>query len=583
VPLDKRLRDSIKSATLHNALEHDGKARADAVIGKIAAASEEFRANLKSIVPAIKEAVVEINSLSPDVQKLLLDQLEESVDTSQRARLTERSQVASSILLPMLDNATRGKVITRFPPEPSGYPHIGHAKAAIIDEFYARIYAGKFILRFDDTNPLNEKLEYYEAFIQALEWLNIHPDIIKNTSDDIELLYNYGRKLVLNGDAYVCFCNQDKIHSLRSKGVECECRKRSTSNISYIDNFFDGRFNQNEAIIRFKGSMTDQNTVMRDPTLFRVIRGYHPKLGDKYQTWPTYDFAAPIEDSLDGVSHAFRTKEYELRNTLYFAILERLGLRKPNMIEFSRLEFHGLPVSKRKIKPLIENNIIKSWDDPRLPTLAAMKRRGFIPEAIRKFVLSLGMTLAETKPPFESLEAFNRKLIEPESIRLFFVKDPVEILIQNSTGREIGLKNHPNIDLGTRRVKVGDSIYISKDDAIRLRAGNEIRLIELYNIRVVEIKSDGTKLNIVASWSGDNVRPDIPKIQWVAKNDDRPFEILVPKELYHGDTYNVNSLEVWKGLGESFVTHLKPDSKVQFVRMGFCRIEGSDSAVFTHK
>jgi glutamyl-tRNA synthetase len=391
VPLDKRLRDSIKAATLHNALEHDGKAREDAVIGRIAAASEEFRSNFKSIVPAIKEAVVEINALSPDVQKLLLDQLE-SVDPSQRTGLTERSQDASSIPLPMLDNATRGKVITRFPPEPSGYPHIGHAKAAIIDKYYATIYDGKFILRFDDTNPLNEKLEFYEAFIQALEWLNIRPDIIKNTSDDIELLYDYGRKLVLNGDAYICFCNQHKIHNLRSEGVDCECRKRSTPDTSYIDNFFGGRFNQNEAIIRFKGSMTDQNTVMRDPTLFRVIRGYHPKLRDKYHTWPTYDFAAPIEDSLDGVSHAFRTKEYELRNTLYFAILERLGLRKPNMIEFSRLEFNGLPVSKRKIKPLIENNIIKSWDDPRLPTLAAMKRRGFVPEAIRKFVLSLGMT-----------------------------------------------------------------------------------------------------------------------------------------------------------------------------------------------
>ena len=580
--LDQRLRDSIKAATLQNALEHDGKAKADAVIGKIAASSTEFRSNLKSIVPAIKEAVLEINALPQDVQKLLLEQLG-SAGSSQHTGLTEKSHVASSIPLPKLENATRGKVITRFPPEPSGYPHIGHAKAAIIDEYYARMYDGRFILRFDDTNPLNEKLEYYEAFTLALEWLNIRPDTIKNTSDDIELLYDYGRKLVLNGDAYVCTCNQQKIHDLRSKGIECDCRKRPTSDTRNIDNFFDGRFNQNEAIIRFKGSMTDQNTVMRDPTLFRVIRGYHPKLGDKYQTWPTYDFAAPIEDSLDGVSHAFRTKEYELRNTLYFAILERLGLRKPNMIEFSRLEFHGLPVSKRKIKPLIENNIIKSWDDPRLPTLAAMKRRGFIPGAIRRFVLSLGMTLAETKPPFESLEAFNRKLIEPESIRLFFVKEPVEILIQNSTGREIGLKNHPNIDLGTRRVKVGDSIYISKDDAIRLRAGNEIRLIELYNIRVVEIKSDGTKLNIVASWSGDNVRPDIPKIQWVAKNDDRPFEILVPKELYHGDTYNVNSLEVWKGLGESFVTHLKPDSKVQFVRMGFCRIEGSDSAVFTHK
>jgi glutamyl-tRNA synthetase len=272
-----------------------------------------------------------------------------------------------------------------------------------------------------------------------------------------------------------------------------------------------------------------------------------------------------------------------LRNTLYFAILERLGLRKPNMIEFSRLEFNGLPVSKRKIKPLIENNIIRSWDDPRLPTLAGMKRRGFVPEAIRKFVLSLGMTLAETKPPFESLEAFNRKLIEPESIRLFFVKDPVKILIQNSSGREISLKNHPNFDLGTRRVKVGDSIYVSKEDVNTLQVGNEIRLIELYNIRIVEIKRDGTRLTIVASWSGDSVRPDIRKIQWVAKNDDRPFEILVPKALYQGDTYNTNSLEVWKGLAESSVTQLKPESKVQFVRMGFCRIDGPNSAIFTHK
>lgn len=580
--LDQRLRDSIKAATLQNALEHDGKAKADAVIGKIAASSTEFRSNLKSIVPAIKEVVLEINALPQDVQKLLLEQLG-SAGSSQHTGLTEKSHVASSIPLPKLENATRGKVITRFPPEPSGYPHIGHAKAAIIDEYYARMYDGRFILRFDDTNPLNEKLEYYEAFTLALEWLNIRPDIIKNTSDDIELLYDYGRKLVLNGNAYVCNCNQQKIHDLRSKGIECDCRKRPTSDTHNIDNFFDGRFNQNEAIIRFKGSMADQNTAMRDPTLFRIISGHHPKLGDKYHIWPTYDFAAPIEDSLDGVSHAFRTKEYELRNALYFAILERLGLRKPNMIEFSRLEFNGLPVSKRKIKPLIENDIIKSWDDPRLPTLAAMKRRGFIPGAIRRFVLSLGMTLAETKPPFESLEAFNRKLIEPESIRLFFVKDPVEIMIQNSSTREIRLKNHPNIDLGTRRIKVSDSIYISKEDAIRLRAGNEVRLIELYNIRIVEIKTEGTKLTILASWSGDNIRPDIPKIQWVAKNDDRQFEILVPKELYLGDIYNVNSLEVWKGLAESYVTHLKPDSKVQFVRMGFCRIEGGNSAIFTHK
>jgi glutamyl-tRNA synthetase len=582
VVLDQRLLDSIKATTLQNAVEHNGKAKADAVIGKIAASTTEFRSNLKNIVPAIRESVREINAMPLNEQKLLLKQLE-VIAPPQQTQPAEKSNIGSLPFFPKLENASPGKVITRFPPEPSGYPHIGHAKAAIIDEYYARRYAGKFILRFDDTNPLNERLEYYEAFILALQWLNISPDIIKNTSDDIELLYNYGKRLVSNGYAYVCTCDQKKIRDFRSKGIECDCRKSMTAALGRIDDFFNGRFKQNEAIIRFKGLMADCNTAMRDPTLFRIIKGRHPKLGDKYDIWPTYDFAAPIEDSVDGVSHALRTKEYELRNALYFAILERLGLRKPNMIEFSRLEFDGLPVSKRKIKPLIENGIIKSWDDPRLPTLAGMKRRGFIPEAIRRFVLSLGMTLAETKPPFESLEAFNRKLIEAESTRLFFVKDPVEIRIPNTSPRVAVLKNHPTIDLGSRRIRVNDSVYISKDDAVNLRPGQEIRLIELFNIRVIDIITAGTKMTIIGSWSGDDIKPEMRKIQWVAKNDAHPFKVLVPKELYIGDTYNVNSLEVWEGVCESYVTNLKPDSKLQFVRMGFCRIEGDSLAIFTHR
>jgi glutamyl-tRNA synthetase len=582
VVLDQRLLDSIKATALQNALEHNGKAKADAVIGKIAASTTEFRSNLKNIVPAIRETVREINAMPFNEQKLLLKQLE-VIAPPQQTQPAEKANIGSLPLFPKLENAYPGKVITRFPPEPSGYPHIGHAKAAIIDEYYARRYAGKFILRFDDTNPLNERLEYYEAFILALQWLNIRPDIIKNTSDDIELLYNYGKRLVSNGYAYVCTCDQKKIRDFRSKGIECDCRKSMTAALGRIDDFFNGRFKQNEAIIRFKGLMADYNTAMRDPTLFRIIKGRHPKLGDKYDIWPTYDFAAPIEDSVDGVSHAFRTKEYELRNALYFAILERLGLRKPNMIEFSRLEFDGLPVSKRKIKPLIENGIIKSWDDPRLPTLAGMKRRGFIPEAIRRFVLSLGMTLAETKPPFEALEAFNRKLIEAESTRLFFVKDPVEIRIPNTSPRVAVLKNHPTIDLGSRRIKVNDSVYISKDDAVNLRPGQEIRLIELFNIRVIDIITAGTRMTIIASWSGDDIKPEMRKIQWVAKNDAHPFKVLVPKELYIGDTLNVNSLEVWEGVCESYVTSLKPDSKLQFVRMGFCRIEGDSLAIFTHR
>ncbi len=578
--LDKELLDTIKAASLQNAIEHDGKAKADSVIGKIAASSTEFQSNPKSVAETIKETVREINALPLDEQKLLLKQL--GTDAIFRKVQSMKRQDIAPSMLPKLENAAQGKVVTRFPPEPSGYPHIGHAKAAIIDEYYSQMYDGKLILRFDDTNPLNEKLEYYEAFISALEWLNIRPDIIKNTSDDIDLLYEYGKEFVLTGHAYVCTCDQQKIHELRSKGIECSCRKWSSAT-DRIDEFFGGMFDQNEAIIRFRGSMTDYNTAMRDPTLFRIIRGHHPKRGNKYHIWPTYDFAAPIEDSIDGVSHAFRTKEYELRNALYFTILEKLGLRKPHMIEFSRLEFNGLPVSKRKLKPLIENGIIKTWDDPRLPTLVAMRRRGFVPEAIRRFVLSLGLTLAETKPPFESLEAFNRKLIEPESIRLFFVRDPVEVIILNASPREAIMKNHPNFDFGSRRVNVKDSVYISNEDAIKLSIGHELRLIELYNIRIVDIKIERSKLTVIGSWSGDDVKPDVPKIQWVSKNDARKFEILVPKELYVGDKYNVSSLEVWKGISESYVSGLKPDSKVQFVRIGFCRIDGPNSAIYTHK
>jgi len=174
----------------------------------------------------------------------------------------------------------------------------------------------------------------------------------KNTSDDIQLLYKYGKKLIMAGGAYVCTCPQKIIHNLRADGLPCECRKDPAVAIERFPKVFDGSFNQNDAIIRFKGDMSDQNTAMRDPTLFRILECNHPKLGNKIRVWPTYDFAAPIEDSLDGVTHAMRTKEYELRNELYFAILDRLGLRKPIMIEFSRLDFDGIPVSKRKIKPL---------------------------------------------------------------------------------------------------------------------------------------------------------------------------------------------------------------------------------------
>lgn len=389
-----------------------------------------------------------------------------------------------------------------------------------------------------------------------------------------------------NGDAYVCTCDSNEIRRLRMQQVECPCRlniDNLDSNLERLDKIFDGTYHQNEAIIRFVGNMQDKNTVMRDPTLFRIIEVPHPLLGDKVQLWPTYDFAAPVEDSLDGVTHALRTKEYELRNTLYLNILDRLELRKPIVVEFSRLEFDNMPVSKRKIKQLLDDGLITGWDDPRLLTLSAMRRRGFDPNAIRNFVLSLGLTLAETKPPFKALESMNRKIIDPIAIRLFFVKDPIMLTVDDGKNIKVTLKNHPTNDLGTREVAVSTVFYICRDDAILLAEEEEVRLMELYNIKIKEIDLENNRA-ITASYLNNDIVRDMKKIQWVSDKNMTRYNILIPKELYLNDKFNPNSLESIEGYAEASVLQLKSHTPIQFIRFGFCITEEKrSSAIFTHR
>lgn len=573
--LDSSIERAIKLVTLRNAIEYDGKAKLEAVISKTMASRPELRGNIKTIIPEVRRLLNQINSLAINEQRALLQEMSPPADIQKHAEKISG--------LPPLYGAEIGNVVTRFPPEPNGYPHIGHAKAAIIDDEYARMYNGKLILRFDDTNPLTEKTEYYEAIKEGIYWLGIKPDLVKNASDDIFLLQDYGRKLVTSRGAYVCGCNQKTIQEFRSQGLECACRLDNSSYNEALNEMFAGAFEPNEATIRFRGDMNSPNTAMRDPTLFRIIDGNHPILGTRVRVYPTYDFAAPVEDSLDGVTHAMRTKEYELRNELYNAILERLHLRRPVVSEFSRLEFEGLPVSKRKIKPLIENKSLNGWDDPRLPTLVALKRRGFLPEAIRKYVLSLGWTLSESKPPFESLEAFNRKIIDDFSMRLFFVREPVELKLLNANPVNVSLKNHPSSNLGSRSVHVNDTVYIARADAGKLSEGSIIRLMELYNIKITRLDLANDKSLVYADVIGTGLSHDIQKIQWVAYNDKMPYRIIIPKKLFSNEEFDRNSLEIASGYAESFVSTLPVHSNIQFVRYGFCRLDGDHQAIFTHR
>lgn len=570
------IQEIVKKIVLKNAVEFGGNAKYDVVISKVVGLRPDLRPKIRDLIPLIKKIVDQVNTLEVTEQKKMASEL---LALHQEEQPTKHKELPS---LPALEVASIGEVVTRFPPEPNGFPHIGHAKAAIIDQEYARMYKGKLILRFDDTNPLNERLEYYDAIKVGLEWLGIEPDVIKNTSDDIEILHTYGKKMVVNGASYVCTCKSEEIHLMRAKGVACMCRTKDSELRENLEKFFNGSFYQNEAIIRFRGDMSNPNTAMRDPTLFRIIDANHPKLGTRTKVFPTYDFAAPVEDSLDGVTHAMRTKEYELRNELYYAVLKSLNLREPILSEFSRLEFEGLPVSKRKLKPLVEAGLVRGWDDPRLPTLAALKKRGIMPEAIRKFILSLGITLADTKPPFESLESYNRKLLDKISLRLFFIKHPVEVKVINPVLGQIKLKNHPTADLGTRNVSISDSLYIDQADADRLNPGQEIRLMELYNIRIEEVIRENGKCHFEVTNTGPEIKTHIPKVQWVSKNDMFPFNVVVPDKLFINDEYNKDSLHTYNGIAESFVSKIPIGTHVQFVRFGFCRLDANGVAIYTH-
>ncbi len=568
--MDDELKRVIRGIALLNASEHDGKTRNDSIISKVIGTKPELRSRIKDVIPLISQEVIDVNKLSVESQK------EELVNKYPELLIVKPKQ--ERVGLPLLEGAEQGNVITRFPPEPNGYPHIGHAKASIIDEEYAKMYGGKLILRFDDTNPEKERLEYYAAIKVGLDWLGVKYDLVKNTSDDMEIIYKKARELIDSGDAYVCTCDKETISKNRREMLSCKCRAGDLNqNVTRWNKMFD-KFKPGEAIVRFRGDMNSENTVMRDPTLLRIIDESHPIHKDKYRVWPNYDFAVSIEDSIDGITHAFRTKEYELRTELYYTLLDKLGMRKPKMMEFSRLEFEGMPVSKRVLKPLVEEGKVSGFDDPRLPTLEGLRRRGIVPEAIRKFVISLGFTKSDTLPPFETLESFNRKIIDPTSVRLFIVFEPVKLTVINNNLTEIEISNHPQNDMGKRRIKIDGNFFIDGNDSNTLKIGDEARLLELYNIKITKIGSE-----IEGEITSSNYKSDIPKIQWIPRNNPVNIEVLIPNMLFINDQFNENSLEVRQGITEQYYLELNVGAEIQFMRFGYCRKDSANQAIYTHK
>ncbi len=569
--MDEKLKKEIRKMALQNAFEHGGQTQDKIIMGKILGTKPEFRTKVKEITGDISEIVTIVNQLSFEEQK-------KEIKENFPEILLPKEKIKERKWLPELEGVEHGKVVTRFPPEPNGYPHIGHAKAAIINSEYAKMYGGKFILRMDDTNPEAERMEYHAAIKVGLEWLGIKFDTIKSTSDDMEIFYEKGIELINSGKAYVCTCKRDNISKNRRERKACKCSMENIEKNNKNWEKMKKKFKPGDAILRFRGDMKADNAVMRDPVLFRIIDGKHYTLGEKYRIWPSYDFAVAIEDSIDGITHAFRSKEFELRKELTDAILDALNMRKPIQGFFSRLEFKGMPISKRIIRPLIEEGKISWYDDPRLPTLEGLKRRGIRPEAIRKFIMSLGFTKADTLAPFDALEAFNRKFVDSESTRLFMVSNAKKLTIKNLPISFIEIPNHPVSDLGKRKIEIDENFYISGDDAQNIKQGMQIRLLGLGN---VSITKDGVELE--GEFIGEGDTTNMLKIQWVAQKTAHEIKMIIPKALFNGEEFNEESLEEMDVYTEPHFLQLKEGEEIQFVRFGYCRKDSQNQAIFTHK
>jgi len=549
-----QLEEIIRKHALKNAFDY-GKAQPGGIAGKVVAEFPDAKKDMKATLELIGKIAAEVNALPKEKIRVELARYE----------FAKKEEGPKRWELP---GAAEGKVVTRFLPEPNGHPHIGHAKAALLSYEFARQWGGKCILRFDDTNPEKEEKQYVGAIREAISWLGLKFARESYSSDMMPEFYRQAEKLIKQGGAYACNCKREEMSRNRMEGKECACRGRDADvSLSIWKRMLKDEFAEEAYTIRLKGDMKSLNTVMRDPTLFRICKTPHYKQGKKYAVWPTYDFEVSIADSIDGVTHALRSKEYELRDELYYEIPKRCGFKPPYIYDFSRLEIKGTVLSKRFLKPLIEEGKVMGWDDPRLPTLLGLKRRGIPPEAIRSFVLQFGLSKVESEPGWDALLSEAKRLLEPSAEHYYFVPNPVKVAVKGATGATVKLKKLHAPDSPVREIKTTSTFYIPKSDADAIAKGETIRLKDLCNIRIT-----GKGLGDITADFAGNESIEAKKIQWVSEPN-IGVSVAVLGDLFSGESFNPESLKWEMGLAEPSVGKLPEGAIVQFERYGFCRLD----------
>ncbi|MBD3361892.1 glutamate--tRNA ligase [Candidatus Woesearchaeota archaeon] len=553
--MDSEVNLLIKKWTLHNAVNFGGNANPGAIIGKLIAEKPELKKQLKELQPLIQKTVHEVNSMANDEQFAELKKIAPEL-------LEEKPKEKREGLRPLVD-AEKGKIVVRVEPSPSGPLHIGHAYAIGINYGYKKMYDGKLYVRISDTNPENIYAPAYELIEKDANWLTekgVTDFVIQ--SDRLEKYYKVAEKLISDCTAYVCTCNPDEFHSLINKKQACPCRDISQKEnlLRWAKMFSD--FSPGEAVVRIKTDVEHSNPAMRDWPALRINDHVHPRTKDKFRVWPLMNLAVAVDDHDLGMTHVINGKDHADNAKRQKYIFDYMGWKRPQYINWGRINFQGFEVSCTKTKERIQQGEFDGWDDIRLPFLPALRRRGYQPGAFVKLAIDIGLSLTDKTVSmeefFKNLNANNKDIIDPSSSRFFFIDDPVEIEIAGIPERDLELKKHPDFPKrGKRKFHTKNRFYIQREDWASIKNNEMYRLMDCANFirRNKAYVFDSIEYEKYKTF-GDFI------MHWLPVSDDLVnVEVLMPDKT------------VRKGLGEPELKHINKGDIVQLERFGFCRLD----------
>ena len=555
------IKTEIRKYALQNAVRYEQPPKEDAVLKKILAEHPELRKDAKHVLILVKEVIKSIESMSREEQGKELN----GIAPELVAELKEKEKREGG--LPELPLAEGEKVVMRFAPNPNGAATLGSARGIIVNSEYAKMYDGKFILRFDDTDPVVKRpmLEAYDWYLEDCAWLDAEPDEVVVASERMALYYEYAEDLIKKGAAYVCFCHADVFKTYKEQKIPCPHRTVSdVENMERWKKMLKGVYEEKEAVLRIKTDMTSDDPALRDWVAFRILKREHPRVGRKYVAWPTLDFESAIEDHLLGITHIIRGKDLMKSEKRQRFLYHHLGWKYPKTMLWGKIKMQEFgKFSTSELRKRIERGEYEGWDDPRLPTLKALRRRGFLPEAIRKFFISIGVTQTDIAVSMKNLYAENRKTVDAIASRYFFVRNPKELRLRDGRFFVAKALKHPSRE-EYREIRTSNMVYISGDDFAKLNEGQRIRLKFLSDVEIESIEP-------LVGKAVETPAEDVPIIQWAPSEG---IKVVVKKP--EG---------IDKGIGEPLIAS-ELGNVVQFERYGFVRIdsvvEKEVVAYFTH-